>query len=169
MQIKKCASVCNTLLFVRPSLPPSLPPFLPTVLYLVLQRQSQYLVQTSLSPVTFVQGTAERTAAGQKQNIWHSGAVQTRGRRACLEARCRFLRGSLRRGAHLRLYIFNQLWWHQFGSRFIQSFPAHKPWFHASFIFMASWLLERTSLTPICPPYGPLRVMTWGFTPEPRG
>lgn len=62
--------------------------------------------------------------------------------------------------------------WLQFGSRFIHSFPAHNPWFHASFIFMESWLLERTSfqssLTPICPPYGPLRVMTWGFTPETR-
>lgn len=62
--------------------------------------------------------------------------------------------------------------WHRFGSRFIQSFPAHKPWFHASFIFMESWSLKRTSfqssLTPICPPYGPLRAMTRGFTPEPR-
>lgn len=62
--------------------------------------------------------------------------------------------------------------WHQFGSRVIQPFPAHKPWFHASFIFMESCLLKRTSfqssLTPICPPSGPLRVMTWGFTPEPR-
>lgn len=91
MQIEKCASAGLSVqhAVVCPPLPPSPtpPPFLPTVLYLVLQRQSQYLVQTSHSPVTFVQGTAERTAAGQKQNIWHSGGVQTRGRGACLEAR----------------------------------------------------------------------------------
>lgn len=110
MQIEKCASAGLSVqhAVVCPP-PPPLPVFLPTVLYLVLQRQAQYLVQTSHSPVTFVQGTAERTAAGQKQSIWHPGGVESRGRRACLEAQLRFLRGSLRGHAHPCLYIFNQL------------------------------------------------------------
>lgn len=156
--------ISRTLLFVRP-----LPLFLPTVLYLVLQRQSPFLVQTGDSRVTFVQGRAVRRAVGWKQNIWHSAGVQAQSaifvRVALLSTL--FCCMNLCTVFLICVYTIYLLWLFS-GISFFQSFQC--------FPLIPRWLRQTRSpnlvinpgflppLTPHLSPLDRLIGMTWGFT-----